>query len=202
LRKTREKFRINHAHIRGPFPVIFKQVWQSIYHSIIPFSILIQLVSRPSKHIKCSRFIQKGYGNIKKSLVNKLSDRFLKSTMNALFVIIGGGVGALLRYVTSLLCIRLFGAGFPLGTILVNLLGCFLIGVAMALAERGTLLTPTLRLFFVTGFLGGFTTFSTYAWESVHALRSASFATAAMHILVSNIAGIGLVFAGFWSAKS
>jgi CrcB protein len=122
--------------------------------------------------------------------------------MNALFVIIGGGLGALLRYVTTLLCARFFGAGFPFGTILVNIVGCFLIGVAMALAERGTVLTPALRLFFVTGFLGGFTTFSTYAWESVQALRSASFATAAIHILVSNIAGIGLVFAGFWSVRS
>jgi CrcB protein len=119
--------------------------------------------------------------------------------MNILFVIIGGGVGALLRYVTGLLCVRFFGAGLPIGTILVNLVGCFLIGVSMALAERGTMLTPTVRLFFVTGFLGGFTTFSTYAWESVHALRSASFATAAMHVLVSNIAGIGLAFVGFWS---
>jgi CrcB protein len=122
--------------------------------------------------------------------------------MNALFVIIGGGLGALLRYVTTLLCARFFGAGFPFGTILVNIVGCFLIGVAMALAERGTVLTPALRLFFVTGFLGGFTTFSTYAWESVQALRSASFATAAIHILVSNVAGIGLVFAGFWSVRS
>jgi fluoride exporter len=119
--------------------------------------------------------------------------------MNILFVIIGGGIGALLRYVTGLLCVRFFGAGLPVGTILVNLAGCFLIGVSMALAERGTLLTPSLRLLFVTGFLGGFTTFSTYAWESVHALRSAAFATAAMHVLVSNIAGIGLAFVGFWS---
>jgi len=121
--------------------------------------------------------------------------------MNALFVIIGGGIGALLRYVTTLLCARFFGAGFTFGTVIVNLAGCFLIGVAMAIAERGTVLTPTLRLFFVTGFLGGFTTFSTYAWESVHALRSASFATAALHIFVSNVAGLGLAFAGFWSVS-
>jgi len=122
--------------------------------------------------------------------------------MNALFVILGGGAGALFRYLTTLLCARFFGAGFQFGTVLINLVGCFLIGVAMAITERNNLLSPALRLFFITGFLGGFTTFSTYAWESVHALRTASFATAALHVFVSNVAGIGLVFAGFWSVKS
>ena len=122
--------------------------------------------------------------------------------MNALFVILGGGAGALFRYLTTLLCARFFGAGFQFGTVLIKLVGCFLIGVAMAITERNNLLSPALRLFFITGFLGGFTTFSTYAWESVHALRTASFATAALHVFVSNVAGIGLVFAGFWSVKS
>jgi CrcB protein len=121
--------------------------------------------------------------------------------MNVLFVIIGGGAGALFRYLTTLLCLRFFGTGFQFGTVLVNLAGCFLIGVAMAIAERGTMLTPAMRLLFVTGFLGGFTTFSTFAWESVHALRSASFATAALHVLVSNVAGLGLAFVGFWSVS-
>ena len=121
--------------------------------------------------------------------------------MNALFVMIGGGAGALLRYGTTLFCVRLFGSGFPVGTLLVNLAGCFLIGVAMALAERNTMMTPTVRLFFVTGFLGGFTTFSSYAWENINAMRVASFGAAAINILVSNITGLGLVAAGFWSAR-
>lgn len=121
--------------------------------------------------------------------------------MNAVFVMLGGAAGALLRYLTTLLCVRLFGTGFPVGTLLVNLAGCFLIGIAMALAERTSLISPTMRLLFVTGFLGGFTTFSSYAWESIHAVRTASFATAAINILLSNIAGLGLVFAGFWSAR-
>ena len=121
--------------------------------------------------------------------------------MNALFVMLGGGAGALLRYGATLFCVRLFGAGFPVGTLLVNLAGCFLIGVAMGLAERNTFMSPTMRLFFVTGFLGGFTTFSSYAWENIHAMRVASFGAAAFNILVSNIAGLGLVAAGFWTAR-
>ena len=113
----------------------------------------------------------------------------------------GGSIGAGLRYGTTLLCARLFGAGFPIGTLAVNLAGCFLIGVAMALAERNTIVTPTVRLFFVTGFLGGLTTFSSYAWESVNALRAAALGTTVVNILINNIAGLGLVAAGFWTVR-
>ena len=121
--------------------------------------------------------------------------------MKAVWVMLGGSIGAVLRYGTTLLCARLFGAGFPIGTLVVNLAGCFLIGVAMALAERNTIVTPTVRLLFVTGFLGGLTTFSSYAWESVNALRAAAFGTVVVNIVVNNIAGLGLVAAGFWSVR-
>ncbi len=114
---------------------------------------------------------------------------------------LGGSIGSVLRYGVTMLCMRMFGADFPVGTLVVNLGGCFLIGVAMALAERNTLITPALRVFFVTGFLGGLTTFSSYAWESVNALRSADFGTTVFNILINNIAGLGLVAVGFWSAR-
>ena len=117
------------------------------------------------------------------------------------WVMVGGGVGAGLRYGTTLLCVRLFGAGFPVGTMVVNLAGCFLIGVAMALAERNTIVTPTVRLFFVTGFLGGLTTFSSYAWESVSVLRTAAYGTVLANVAINNVAGLGLVAAGFWSFR-
>ena len=121
--------------------------------------------------------------------------------MKAVWVMLGGSIGAVLRYGSTLLCARLFGAGFPIGTLVVNLAGCFLIGVAMALAERNTIVTPTVRLFFVTGFLGALTTFSTYAWESTNAWRAAALGMAAANVLVNNIAGFGLVAAGFWIAR-
>ena len=121
--------------------------------------------------------------------------------MNAVWVMLGGSVGALLRYGATLLCARLFGAGFPLGTLAVNLTGCFLIGVAMALAERNAIVTPTVRLFLVTGFLGALTTFSTYAWESTNAWRAAALGTAAVNILANNVAGLGLVVIGFRLAR-
>jgi fluoride exporter len=121
--------------------------------------------------------------------------------MNLIWIMMGGSIGALSRYGTTLLCARLFGTSFPYGTLAVNLGGCLLIGLALGLAERGTAVTPAMRLFFVTGFLGALTTFSTYAWETTAALRDATFATAITNIAVNNIAGLGLVLIGYWLTK-
>jgi fluoride exporter len=121
--------------------------------------------------------------------------------MNLVWIMIGGSLGAALRYGATLFCARLFGASFPYGTLAVNLSGCFLIGLAMGLAERGSLVTPTVRLFFVTGFLGALTTFSTYAWESTSAFRTAAVGTAVSNIIINNVAGLGLVLAGLWLTK-
>jgi len=121
--------------------------------------------------------------------------------MNLIWIIIGGGIGALVRYGTTLLCVRIFGPSFPAGTLAVNLSGCFLIGLVMGLAEAGPFVTPAFRLFFVTGFLGALTTFSTYAWESMYAIRNASMAAALLNILLNNLAGLSLVFLGFWLTK-
>ncbi len=112
-----------------------------------------------------------------------------------LLVFIGGGIGSATRYGTSVLAGKMFGASFPWGTLLVNLAGCFLIGISLALAEQTNLLQPALRLFFVTGFLGGLTTFSSYAMESVVAMRGGMTQCLA-NIAVNNIAGIALVIAG------
>ena len=112
-----------------------------------------------------------------------------------LLVFIGGGIGAATRYGTTLLAGRLFGAGFPWGTLIVNLGGCFLIGVVLALAEKTNLVEPSTRLFFVTGFLGGLTTFSSFALETVVAYRSSTFAALA-NIAANNVAGLGLVAFG------
>lgn len=112
-----------------------------------------------------------------------------------LLVLIGGGVGSLARYGTTLLAGRVLGAGFPWGTLAVNLVGCFLIGASLGLAERTTLISPSLRLFFVTGFLGGLTTFSSYALETVVAARGGA-GPALANFAANNVAGLALVVAG------
>lgn len=84
--------------------------------------------------------------------------------LKILLVMAGGGLGSLSRYGVSLMAVWLFGSRFPFGTLIVNLAGCFLIGLSFALADQGfSIMNPSMRLFFMTGFLGGLTTFSTYA---------------------------------------
>ena len=86
----------------------------------------------------------------------------------ALYVFIGGGIGSLLRYLISLFCTRFFGSGFPFGTMTVNLTGCFLIGFLFSLSTETRYLPPSGRIFLITGFLGGLTTFSSYGLESAN----------------------------------
>jgi fluoride exporter len=112
-------------------------------------------------------------------------------------VMIGGSLGALSRYWISLLSVRLFGTGFPWGTLLVNLGGCFLIGLSFALAERSSLMNPAARLFFVTGFLGALTTFSSFGYETFTALHEGSHWVAMNNVLLNNVVGLILVFLGF-----
>jgi fluoride exporter len=118
-------------------------------------------------------------------------------TMKILLVMIGGSLGALSRYGISLLAAKLFGTRFPWGTLAVNLSGCFLIGLAFALAERGlSIMNPSVRLFFVTGFLGALTTFSTYGLETIISMREGTHLVTVANLLSHNIIGLALVFAG------
>ena len=118
-------------------------------------------------------------------------------TMKILLVMAGGSIGALSRYGVSLLAAQLFGTKFPWGTLIVNLSGCFLIGLSFALAERGlSIMNPSMRLFFVTGYLGALTTFSTFGLETVNAMRAGTHLAAMANILSNNVIGGALVFLG------
>lgn len=122
--------------------------------------------------------------------------------MKILLVMAGGSLGALCRYGTSLMAVHLFGAKFPWGTLIVNLVGCFLIGLAFALAERGlAIMNPAMRLFFMTGFLGALTTFSTFGLETVNAFREGRYLIGALNVLVNNVIGLALVFLGLFLGR-
>ena len=120
---------------------------------------------------------------------------------NILFVMLGGSLGALCRYGVNLLSVRLWGSYFPFGTLIVNLAGCFLIGIAFGLGEKSNLMSPAARLFFVTGFLGALTTFSSYAVETIGAGNDGSFQVAILNVLANNICGFLLVVAGMWTTR-
>lgn len=116
-------------------------------------------------------------------------------------LIIGGSLGTLCRYGVSLLAARLFGTGFAWGTLIVNLSGCFLIGFAIALAESSSIMGPLPRLFFVTGFLGALTTFSSYALESINFVIADTSLLALANFLLNNILGLTLVAFGMWVCR-
>ena len=112
----------------------------------------------------------------------------------------GGALGALLRYTVSGITYRFMPHDFPWGTLCVNLVGCFLIGLLWELADN--LIVPqSLKSFVFMGGLGAFTTFSTYGLETLNLLRDGEVRQAVLNIVVSNLVGLGLVLAGFILAR-
>ena len=108
---------------------------------------------------------------------------------------LGGGCGAALRYWISAWAARRWTA-FPYGTLLVNVLGCFLIGFFMAVSEQRTGLPPLLRPLLVAGFLGGLTTFSTFSYESLQMLLSGNFGQALANLAVNLLFCLAATSAG------
>lgn len=114
-------------------------------------------------------------------------------------VLIGGGLGSVVRYLTSLATGRFLGDGFAWGTLAVNLLGCLIIGFVVGLVDKA-MLSRTFRIFAVTGFLGGFTTFSTFSLESIRYLQS-DLSKGIINILINVLGGLVLTLAGLALAQ-
>ncbi|MGV6800729.1 MAG: fluoride efflux transporter CrcB [bacterium] len=95
----------------------------------------------------------------------------MQSAMLWVFIGLGGAVGAMLRYGVGIMAIRLLGHGFPYATLIVNITGSFLMGVFISWLAIRTQTSETLRLFFATGLLGAFTTFSTFSLDFVTLLE-------------------------------
>lgn len=115
----------------------------------------------------------------------------------------GGFLGAILRYLVSSWCQKNLGASFPWGTFFVNILGCFLIGFLMgfALTKEKNILNPNFQLFLTTGFLGAFTTFSTFSYETLVLIREDRLEWALLNIALNMLIGLGAVFLGSGIAK-
>ncbi|MBR9843699.1 MAG: fluoride efflux transporter CrcB [Rhodobacteraceae bacterium] len=118
---------------------------------------------------------------------------------NLIYVAIGGAAGASLRYASGLGITRLFGHGFPLGVIAVNILGSFLMGAFVVLAAQRSLthLSPLV----MTGFLGGFTTFSAFSLEAVTLFERGQTGAAAFYVIISVVGSIAALFTGLWMAR-
>ncbi len=113
-----------------------------------------------------------------------------------ILVIIGGGIGALFRYQLSGWIYKLLGAEFPYGTLAVNLIGCFVIGLFLTIAEDRFLISPSFRIFFAVGVLGGFTTFSTFSFETVELLKGGAVAMGLLNAIVSVVFGLAAAWVG------
>lgn len=120
---------------------------------------------------------------------------------NILLVGLGGAVGSILRYLCQKWINDWYHHNFPLATFLVNILGCLLIGFFYGLGEKGNILSPQTRLLLITGFCGGFTTFSTFAFENVNLLRVGDNFYFLLYILGSLVLGILAVYLGKYMTK-
>lgn len=109
----------------------------------------------------------------------------------------GGFIGAVLRYLVGL-STKIFKdeLPLPLGTLIVNVVGCLLIGVLATLAEQGNFITPQARNFLIVGILGAFTTFSTFGYESISLLRNESLFRFIANLIVQLVLGLGAVVLG------
>lgn len=112
--------------------------------------------------------------------------------IGCLIVAFGGAIGAVLRYLIGLIPLSQ-KSGFPIKTFLINVIGCFIIGIIAALAEKNSL-NPKIVLFIKVGFCGGFTTFSSFALETQGLLEKGSVFIAILYIILSILVGIFAVF--------
>lgn len=113
-----------------------------------------------------------------------------------LLVCIGGGLGSGARYAVALLAARWNATGFPFATLAVNIVGAFLIAIAMGLTLRGEDISPDLKLFLTTGVLGGFTTFSSFSFETVTLAQRGQWGAAALYVSLSLLCGLGATALG------
>lgn len=121
--------------------------------------------------------------------------------MNVLLIAIGGAIGSLGRYLLSSVVQRLADASFPVGIVIVNVLGCAIFGVIVGTAEQRVTLSPDARAFLLVGVLGGFTTFSTFAFDSVVLMRDGQWGLALLNMIGQVVLGVTALWAGMLLAR-
>jgi CrcB protein len=119
-----------------------------------------------------------------------------------IYIGLAGFAGTLMRYWLSDWTARRFGETFPTGTLVVNLIGCFLAGLLFYLMFDRFLVSPTVRSVVLIGLLGGFTTFSSFGLQTFTLLREGEMGFALFNIAVSNVGGLLMVWVGYSLAKS
>ncbi len=121
--------------------------------------------------------------------------------MQLLYIGLGGAVGSMARYLLSGSVYALVGRSLPFGTLAVNVLGSFALGLLMELGLRSTVLPPGLKLALTVGFMGGFTTFSTFSYETFRLLEEGSYLQGGLNILLNVLVCLVFVGAGIALAR-
>lgn len=114
-----------------------------------------------------------------------------------LLIAVGGALGSVARYLVSTWVLRLTNPYFPYGTFVVNVLGCVIFGLIVGLAQQRLPLSAELRAFFLVGVLGGFTTFSTFAFDSMSLLRDGQSGLALVNMAGQVVLGVAALYVGF-----
>jgi len=118
-----------------------------------------------------------------------------------LYIAFGGAIGGVLRFLTSIFVAKFWQNHFPLATFLTNVVGCFLIGIFIGYLDKNNLTDSNLKWFLITGFCGGFTTFSTFGLENFNLFQSNNSFLAFAYIASSIIAGLFAVWLGLFLSK-
>jgi len=122
--------------------------------------------------------------------------------MNYVAVMLGGAFGALLRFLVSTAVNKYAGTSFPAGTLTVNVIGSFILVFFTVLSIEKLSLDPVWRMFFAVGFLGAFTTFSTFSYETIALFQDGEYAKAAMNIMLNNFLSITAGVGGLFLART
>jgi CrcB protein len=118
-----------------------------------------------------------------------------------LLICLGGAIGTGLRYLTSILAARWFGAEFPYGTLIVNLGGAFVIGLVQQIGTESLLIPDNVRLFIATGMMGGLTTYSAFSYETVRLMEINAWSQAWINIVVTTTICLSLCFLGISAGR-
>jgi CrcB protein len=122
--------------------------------------------------------------------------------MDYLWVGLGGFLGANARYALGVWIIQRAGVSFPLHTLLINVTGSLAVGVLLVLLTERLIVDPAWRLFLIVGFLGGYTTFSSYTFEALELAREGEWLAAMWYVLGSNVLGLGAAYLGMVLARA
>ncbi len=121
--------------------------------------------------------------------------------MKIIWLAIAGVIGTLCRYWLGGFVQRAYGGVFPWGTFAVNMAGCFLFGIVWSAAEERMLIGAELRAILLIGFMGAFTTFSSFIFETGQLMRDSQWALAAGNVILQNVTGIIMFFLGIYAGR-